>query len=81
VDILQEVMEVVEQAECSHEVELLREEVERKVEQARILADLADRLIEEARENEARIASLMKTLPNVLSLVDYDAMGATKRVA
>ena len=80
-DILKEVMNVVEQTECSYEVELLKEEVERKVEQARLLSDLASRLIEEARENEARIASLMKTLPTVLSLVDYDAMGATKRVA
>lgn len=80
-DILQEAIGVVEQTECSHEVELLQEEVERKVEQARLLSDMANRLIEEARENEVRIASLMKTMPCVLSMVDYDAPGMKKRVA
>jgi hypothetical protein len=81
VDIFQEVLEVVEQAECSHEVELLQEEVDRKVEQARLLSDLANRLIEEAREDEVRIACLMKTLPCVLSMVDYDAPGMKKERA
>lgn len=80
-DIFQEVLKVVDHVECSHEVELLREEVERKVEQARLLSDLAGRLIEEAREDEARIASIMKTLPCVMSMVDYDAPGMRKRVA
>lgn len=80
-DILQSAMEVVEQTECSHQIELLQEEVERKVEQARLLADMSNRLIEEAREDEVRIAGLMKTLPGVLSFLDYEAPGMKKNVA
>ena len=77
-NIFLQAIEVVEYAECSHQAELLQEESERKIEQARVLYDIADRLIKEAREDESRIAMLVKSLPTALPAVDYDAPGMKK---
>lgn len=79
-DIFQQVLQVVEHAECSHQVELLREESDRKVEQARLLYDLANRLMEEASEDLRRASMLMSDLPSALLVLDYDVPGMKKIV-
>jgi uracil phosphoribosyltransferase len=78
IDIFQQVLQVVEHTECSHQVALLREESERKIEQAKVLYDLANRLMEEAGDDLDRASILLKSLPSAIDMLDYEVAGMQK---